>query len=113
MNFKFNQWYKSSVNHSNDPFSLTPLKAFEHNLIEVNYQRYGVRTFFPQFCSIEEFEKKIDVNRPLTEEQAKEMHDFIYDQVKSNKDKPFYSYMIYNEETHNDQTKSTNRKRDQ
>ena len=87
MKFQYKRWYKSFITQSNDPFALSPYIAFYHNENEVNYRQYGIHTFFPQFCTNEEFEKKIDVNRPLTEEQAKYMYDFVNEQVKKSREK--------------------------
>jgi hypothetical protein len=83
------QWYKPSITTSNDPFVLSPIKGYitknDDPEYKVNYIRYGIHSFLPQFCSIIRFLEMIDVNRPLTNEQAKEMHDFIYEQVKKSR----------------------------
>lgn len=86
MKIEFKQWYKSAVTEHSDPFVLMPYMAFEGNKNdEVNYVQYGIHTFLPRFCTTEEFIKKIDVNSPLTDEQAKEIHTYVYQQVKQNK----------------------------
>jgi hypothetical protein len=89
--FKQSQWYKPSITQSSNWAAILPVMGFyvEKNKPEyqINYKTYGVHTFLPQFCSVEQFTSMIDLSRPLTDEQAKQMYEFVGEQLKKSREK--------------------------
>lgn len=79
-----NEWYKSKLKESKNYMLVLPRKP--HCISdkgEINYSIYGVHSFLPMFCSIEEWDDLMD--EPITSDHAKRIYENINNQIKEYK----------------------------